>query len=751
MPYRIVKRGAKFVVQKKDGSKSFGEHDTKEGADRQMAALYANELKAASMRALHLIGATGQPRVEWYDGREHLVVPVVALIGDNLIHAVNAPEPEWVPASVLSAQGWDGRPLMLGHPTKDGRPVSANDPRVREAQGFGFMANTRMNGKRLGTEAWVDVVKLEKLGQAKMLEDIRAGKPIEVSVGALVQTRDKLGLHNGRKYSVEWATTAPDHLAFLPDSLGACSVEMGCGANRAAMRVCEDRLEDVMQSIIDPVTFKTLRDIPQSERDKMPASDFAGPGQSFPIRTQADVDAASHLVGKAANPDAVKKRIISIAKRKGFTIPEAWQTRSAMSLAKLKERVLTLFDTPEQAASEEAAELIAYQSMRTMMDAVGDQWDEASGLIDDLIADEEENPTETPGQEDAEEEVEDARCDAIRMICYSMITSLQNVVSVTYTLQQPESMPTEAPRYMEQFKALVGKAISAKNMATIQKAHDTSHEMHAHTVALGAQCNGMKLLSAGQDEAAPDLQEFARLSATDSNAVDNSEFRAAGCGCDGGDMTNEQWINETEKHGVSAEQVKGLAMLLDKDGKSAVIDGLRTLAAKSPADSIIQAKAAADAALAGHAHGLNAKDQAEAAAAKKKAEEDAAAAADKGGDKKMKAAQAAGFKTVEEHERAVFYEKNPEIKSLVDRQKQQEADRKLELVASLKACGALTEEQLTAKSLNDLETLAAFAQLPKPDYSGRGAAVRAAEGSIDPPNPYSEEALKRHREQTVAH
>ena len=26
----------------------------------------------------------------------------------------------------------------------------------------------------------------------------------------------------------------PDHLALLPESVGACSIEMGCGANRAA-------------------------------------------------------------------------------------------------------------------------------------------------------------------------------------------------------------------------------------------------------------------------------------------------------------------------------------------------------------------------------------------------------------------------------------------------------------------------------------------------------------------------------------
>jgi hypothetical protein len=40
-----------------------------------------------------------------------------------------------------------------------------------------------------------------------------------------------------------------------------------------------------------------------------------------------------------------------------------------------------------------------------------------------------------------------------------------------------------------------GKEISSKNMERIQAAHDAAHKMHDHTTELGAQCNGMRLLS----------------------------------------------------------------------------------------------------------------------------------------------------------------------------------------------------------------------------------------------------------------
>jgi len=67
------------------------------------------------------------------------------------------------------------------------------------------------------------------------------------------------------------------------------------------------------------------------DRDKLKASDFAGPNRSFPIVTAADVSDAARLIGKAADPEAVKARIIAIAKRKGFAdaIPAGWQSVTA--------------------------------------------------------------------------------------------------------------------------------------------------------------------------------------------------------------------------------------------------------------------------------------------------------------------------------------------------------------------------------------------------------------------------------------
>ena len=58
---------------------------------------------------------------------------------------------------------------------------------------------------------------------------------------------------------------------------------------------------------------------------------FAGPDMSFPISSPVDVAAAWSSVGRAANPRAIMRKIISIAKEHNWTsgLPESVKTRLA--------------------------------------------------------------------------------------------------------------------------------------------------------------------------------------------------------------------------------------------------------------------------------------------------------------------------------------------------------------------------------------------------------------------------------------
>jgi hypothetical protein len=703
------------------------------------------------LRSLHLRGATGPVRTEMWDGREHLVVPMVALM-EGVIHAVNSPTAEYVSRAALekSVGKWAGHPIVVGHPVGlDGKQISAHSPEVLAKHGCGFIRSSLITDSgRLVHETLIDPARLVALKQDALLADLRAGNGCEVSVGAFVDTNSTKSSFNGKAYDGEWLEIGPDHTALLPGGIGACSREMGCGAHRAAMLVTAEGFEALGGPGSGPHASTT-------------AAFHSGHGGEANPHIKSSVMWAAHELGKQAGqrgdplPKEVKQSRGYTMKVDGKVTP--WPGEKvkglSMNLKSLRAKMLALFDTPEQAASEEAAELIAYQSMRDLFDGVGDQWDAGSKLIDDLIADEEENPTETKQQEEAEETVETARLDAIRMHCYTMIAALQSVCNCCSDQQMPDAPPVSDPRYTEQFKALIGKAISAKNMGTIQKAHDAAHDMHSQTVALGADCKGMRVMAAlptGSQKDCPTCDGTGQVT-KDKKQQDcptcdgtgevlkaaedfvSSVLRTAACRCEEDGMTKTERIAALlalSGANFTACQTDMLTNVVPE----AQIATLHTLAAKSPADSIIQAKYAADSALAGHAHGLNAAEQAAAdkEAAKKKADDVKAAEA------KTPEARAAA--------QAAFYAENPEIKALVDRQKQQDDAEKTGLVTKLAAASkALTVEQLNAKPLDELRTLATYAKVETVDYSIKGVPVpRSAENASEftPPDPYNLKALQ---------
>jgi len=206
-----------------------------------------------SVRHVHLLGVVGQIRTAKYENRDHIIVPVVALM-EGVIHAINAETPEYVPISCLMSapQGWNGRPVMFGHPTRDGHQISANDPKVLAEKSFGRVFQSRISGKKLLLDAWVDPDKARKIGAERLLERVQNGEQVEVSVGAFVVTENTAGDYNGKPYKAIWRDLIPDHLAFLQQGTGACSVAMGCGTHRAAQQAeGEQHEEHIVHHIVD--------------------------------------------------------------------------------------------------------------------------------------------------------------------------------------------------------------------------------------------------------------------------------------------------------------------------------------------------------------------------------------------------------------------------------------------------------------------------------------------------------------------
>jgi hypothetical protein len=193
-----------------------------------------------AMKENHIVLLKAAPeaiRTEKFGDTDHRVIPVVALI-EGVLQCATCPEPEFAPASEFgkTVEAWNGRPVTINHPKRNGQFVSANIPSVFENEVIGILFNTQLDGDKLKTEAWIDA----ELERAKpIIELLESGDTIEVSTGYFADIVPMPGKFNGESFSFIQSDVKPDHLAILTDSIGACSVEMGCGAPRLNCEGCD--------------------------------------------------------------------------------------------------------------------------------------------------------------------------------------------------------------------------------------------------------------------------------------------------------------------------------------------------------------------------------------------------------------------------------------------------------------------------------------------------------------------------------
>jgi len=174
------------------------------------------------------INLTGPIREESLQGKKYLVAPVSMIVPGVLNGSKGALF--YPPDEVArNPENWNSVPLVLGHPTVNGKPVSARSPKILEQYQLGFVFNATAEDKLRG-EAWFDVQRLEQLAPA-ILTSLRSNTPIELSTG-LFTTNEPApadAVWNGRKYDYIARDYRPDHLAILLNERGACSLSDGCG------------------------------------------------------------------------------------------------------------------------------------------------------------------------------------------------------------------------------------------------------------------------------------------------------------------------------------------------------------------------------------------------------------------------------------------------------------------------------------------------------------------------------------------
>lgn len=165
-------------------------------------------------------------------GRDYLVVPMVMLTEG--VHA-GSEGPYLYQASEIAKRPsiWNKKPVVVGHPDEP----SACTPEILSVRQIGDIMNAKWDGKnnRLTAEAWLDEDMLSRVDKENTIHDaIKNGETLELSTGLFADSDEEPGEWNGEAYQGTLKNFGPDHLAVLPDAVGACSIEDGAGFYRNA-------------------------------------------------------------------------------------------------------------------------------------------------------------------------------------------------------------------------------------------------------------------------------------------------------------------------------------------------------------------------------------------------------------------------------------------------------------------------------------------------------------------------------------
>jgi len=124
---------------------------------------------------------------------------------------------------------WNGIPIVMRHPKQNGGSARVVTPDVPVV---GRFYNSEMDGTRLVGEYWLEEAALDNPDGEVVVMRIKAQLPVETSTGYYAESVPSVGKWNGKDYGLIDRNIHPDHIALLPDEIGACSLDDGCGMNR---------------------------------------------------------------------------------------------------------------------------------------------------------------------------------------------------------------------------------------------------------------------------------------------------------------------------------------------------------------------------------------------------------------------------------------------------------------------------------------------------------------------------------------
>lgn len=218
---------------------------------------------------VHIRCNTGKVRRERRNGRDVMIVPSYTLPSGVVMNKIRYPHDEIEKAY----KSFERTPAPLGHPTIDGKFVSAQDPEGLARGWVGsWNENVRRDGDRIAIDKVIDVEQAKQLeGGKSILAAIDAGQPIHSSTGLFCMlepttnddqadfiARDIVGDHDAWLLGEEGAATPAQGVGILVNS--------ETGETEGQIPVINCSLEDDIDRDINWSIESLLRGVERKER-----------------------------------------------------------------------------------------------------------------------------------------------------------------------------------------------------------------------------------------------------------------------------------------------------------------------------------------------------------------------------------------------------------------------------------------------------------------------------------------------------
>lgn len=189
-------------------------------------------------------------RHETRDGRKVVILPSATLPTNVVMNKIRYTDK----AIADSFHTLEGTPAPLGHPTVNGKFVSAKEPQglVRSFIGA-WNENVRRENGRVFLDKVIDVEFAEQTESGRrVLDAVNKQKPIHTSTGLLASLKPLDNASDGAEWETD--TMIFDHDAVLLDEPGAATPEQGVGifvnSDGAEIEVINSAIEDDIETIL---------------------------------------------------------------------------------------------------------------------------------------------------------------------------------------------------------------------------------------------------------------------------------------------------------------------------------------------------------------------------------------------------------------------------------------------------------------------------------------------------------------------